>query len=61
VVGGAEGVVLLLAVVTVLRVVGPVDEADCVVEEDGVGTDDSVVVLIWVDSVACCIQSVLIV
>ena len=56
----AEGVVLLLAVVTVLRVVGPVDEADCLVEED-VGTDDSVVVLMWVDSVACCLRSVLIV
>ena len=52
---------LLLAVVTVLRVVGPVDEADCVVKEDGVGTDDSVVVLMWVDSVACCLRSVLIV
>ena len=60
-VGGAEGVVLLLAVVTVLRVVGPVDEADCVVKEDGVGTDDSVVVLVWVDSVAGCVLSFLII
>jgi len=55
----AEGVVLLRAVVPVLRAVGSVDAADCVVEEDGVGTDDMVVVLVWVDSVACCIRSFL--
>ena len=48
----------LLAVVTVLRGVGSVDDADDVVEED-VGNDDSVVVLVFVDSVAGCVRSFL--
>ena len=52
---------LFLAVVPVQRVVGPVDAADGVVEEEDVGTDDSVVVLVWVDSVAGCVLSFLII
>jgi len=47
---------LLRAVVPMRRVVGPVEAADGVVEEEDVGTDDRVVVLVWVDSVACCIR-----
>ena len=61
VVARAAGVMLLLAVVPVLRVLGPVEAADGVVEEEDVGTDDSVVALVWVDSVACCVLSFLII